>query len=155
MKNRTALLASLMALLLVLEASTNLLPGAKAQAGPQNNDSPTEKAFKSSGMVQAIIELDGPPVVERMKAHAPAAQPNRRINLESVESQAYEAQVESEQANFKSRAALISPALRVRTELRTLANAVSIEAPGTEVAAIAALPGVKRVEIIKEYHAML
>src|ERR1044072_6487887 len=123
MKKRTALLATLMAVLLTLEASTNLLPSARAQAGLQDNESPTEKALKSQGMVRAMIELDSPPVVERMKAHAPVAQTNRRINLEAVESHAYEAEVESAQAEFISRAALRSPGLRVRTELRTLANA--------------------------------
>jgi subtilisin family serine protease len=43
----------------------------------------------------------------------------------------------------------------VQTEIRKLVNAVSIEAPQAELAAIAALPGVKRVELVREMHAML
>jgi subtilisin family serine protease len=43
----------------------------------------------------------------------------------------------------------------VQTEIRKVVNAVSIEAPQAELAAIAALPGVKRVELVREMHAML
>ncbi|MGA9773554.1 MAG: S8 family serine peptidase [Blastocatellia bacterium] len=151
MNKRFSLLARLMVLLLVLEA----VPALHAQIAFRDDDSPLQKALKSSATVKAIIELERAPVVERGKAFAAAALSDRRIDFESAESLAYSAQIEREQASFKSRAALVSPGLRIRTELRALANAVSIEAPGTEVAAIAALPGVKRVELVKEFHATL
>ena len=132
-----------------------MFQSAKAQVAFRDDDSPIQKALKSSGTVRAIIELESAPIVAHRKAFAAAALRDRQIDFESAESLVYRAQLEREQANFKSRAALVSPGLRVRTELRALANAVSIEAPGTEVAAIAALPGVKRVELVQEFHATL
>src|SRR6185436_9506880 len=149
MNKKYSLLARLMLALLVFGTSTNVFQSAKAHIRIRDDGSPVRQALKTSGLVQAIIELESPPVAERMRAIAPAARRDRRVNFESADSLAYEAQVESEQANFKSRAALASPGLRIRTELRALANAISIEAPGQEVARISALPGVKRVELVK------
>ncbi len=154
MNKKFSLLACLMAFLLVLEASPGLFQSAKAQVAFRD-DSPIQRALKSSGTVRAIIELESAPIVARGKTFAAAALRDRPVDFESAESLVYRAQLEREQANFKSRAALVSPGLRVRTELRALANAISIEAPAAEVAAIAALPGVKRVELVKEFHATL
>ena len=81
--------------------------------------------------------------------------PRRALDFESPNARTYEAELEREHSDFKSRAALISPGLRVRTDLRKLANAVSVEASATELTAIAALPGVKRVELVKELHTLL
>jgi minor extracellular serine protease Vpr len=103
--------------------------------------------------VSAIVELESEPVVEHQASASPVLR--QRIELESDSARAYESQIRSEHEQFKSRAALVSPNLRVRTELTVLLNAVSIEAPGTEVAAIAALPQVRRVRLTKEYHATL
>ena len=79
-------------------------------------------------------------------------QRGQRADFASAEAVAIENELRSEQENFKARARLIAPALRVRTEMRALINAVSIEARGTEIAALAALPGVKRVELVREFH---
>jgi subtilisin family serine protease len=155
MNKRFSMLARLMALLLVLEASPSLFQSAKAQVRVRDDDSPIEKALKSTSTVRVIVELDSAPIVEHGKAFVAAAQRDRSMDFESAEAVAYRGQLEREHANFKSRAALVSPGLRVRAELRALANAVSIEAPGTEVAAIAALPGVKRVELVQDFHATL
>ncbi|HKP84504.1 MAG TPA: S8 family serine peptidase [Blastocatellia bacterium] len=155
MNKKFSLLARLMALLLVFGASTNVFQTAKAHIKRRDDAAPARQALNTSGLVRAIVELESAPVIERVKPVMSAALRDRRPNLQSAEARGYEAQVESEQANFKSRAALVSPGLRVRTEIRGLANAVSIEAPGAEVAAISALPGVKRVELVKEYQAAL
>jgi minor extracellular serine protease Vpr len=155
MNKKFSLLARLMALLLVFGTSASMFQSAKAHIKYQDDGAPVRQALKSAGPVRAIVELESAPVAERMQSVMPAARRDRRVNFRSAESLAYEAQVENEQANFKSRAALVSPGLRVRAELRALKNAVSIEATSAEITAISALPGVKRVELVKEYHAAL
>lgn len=155
MNRKFSLLARLMALLLVFGASTSVFQSANAHIKIRDDGRPVRQSINTSGLVRAIVELESAPAIERMTSIMAAAKRDRRVNLESAEFLGYEAQVESEQANFKSRAALVSPGLRVRAEFRALANAVSIEATGAEVAAISALPGVKRVELVKEYYAAL
>src|ERR1700720_571852 len=114
-----------------------------------------QRALSSPRVVTAIIELQSDPVVVHEKKLGSAETPDRIMVLESVEVEAYESQLVREQENFKTLARQLSPGLRVITELRQLVNAMSIEAPGTELAAIATLPGVKRVQLTREYHATL
>lgn len=115
--------------------------------------SPIEQALKSTGWVRAIIELEGAPVTERRQMSI--MQRRQRTDFASAEALAIESELRGEQENFITRARLIAPALLVRTELRALMNAVSIEARGTEIAALAALPGVKRVELVRDFHKLL
>lgn len=117
--------------------------------------SPIQQALQSTGMVEAIIELEGAPLVERQRQTISILQRRQRVDFESTETVAMEGELRGEQENFKARARLIAPTLRVRTELRALVNAVSVEARGTEIAALAALPGVKRVELVREFHKLL
>jgi minor extracellular serine protease Vpr len=117
--------------------------------------SPIQQALKSAGTVQAIIELEGAPVVERRRSQVSIMQRGQRVEFDSPEAVAIENEVRGEQENFKARARLIAPDLNVRAELRAIANAVSVEARGTDIAALAAMPGVKRVELVREYHALL
>src|SRR5581483_3386109 len=118
-------------------------------------ESPIQQALKSPGTVQAIIELDGLPLIERQRQQISMMQRRRRVDLDSPEAAALDGEMRGEQESFKARARLIAPALRVRAELRAVANAVSIEARGTEIAMLASLPGVKRVELVREYHTLL
>ncbi|HST22831.1 MAG TPA: hypothetical protein VLR90_17030, partial [Blastocatellia bacterium] len=104
MNKKFSLLARLMILLLVLEASPSLFQSAKAQVAFRDDDSPIQKALKSSGTVRAIIELESAPIVEHRKTFAAAALGDRQIEFESAETLLYRAQLEREQANFKSRA---------------------------------------------------
>jgi subtilisin family serine protease len=128
--------------------------------------SASAEGVRSSGaeeMVGLIVELESDPVVyHELQARAPG----RDFQIESIgttpdvdfgaaSARAHEARLEVEQQDFKSRALQISPNLRVRTELRKLANAVSVEVAASDVAAIAAMPGVKRVEYLKEFHITL
>jgi subtilisin family serine protease len=114
-----------------------------------------QRALSSPKVVSAIIELQSDPVVVHEKKLGVAESPDRKLVLESAEAEAYESQLVREQENFKTLARQLSPALRVITELRLLVNAISIEAPGTDLVAIATLPGVKRVQLVREYHATL
>src|SRR5690242_7891719 len=113
----------------------------------------SEELLGGPGTVSAVIELDSEPVAKHQIAIERV--PRTGIDFESPNAREYEGQIDREHDDFKSRAGLLAPSLRVRAEFRRLANAVSIEATPTELAAIAALPGVKRVEMVKEFHAML
>lgn len=153
MKKKLSLVAFVMMLALVMQASTGLLRNAKAHAKVGGQFPLTQQVLGTEGSVAAIIELESEPVT----AHQWTAEriPRRGIDFDSPTARTYEAQLEAEHSDFKSRAALVSPNLRVRAELRKLANAVSVEVSATELTAIAALPGVKRVELVKEVHALL
>lgn len=148
---KLSLVAFSMALALAMQASTGLIAGARAHVRVNRAEAFTQRI--STGAVAAIIELEGEPVAihQRLTERVP----RREIDFESPSARAYEASIESQHASFKSRAALVSPNMVVRTELRKLVNAVSIEASASEIASIAVMPGVKRVELVKEVHATL
>ena len=148
-----SLVAFLIALALVLQSSTGLSRNAGAHVKVGGNRVLAIQAGATPGSVAAIIELENEPVA--MQQRATERIPRRQIDFESPNARAYEAQLESEHSVFKSRAALISPNLRVRTELSKLANAISVEASPNELAAMAALPGVKRIELVKDFHTLL
>ncbi|MEK6410850.1 MAG: S8 family serine peptidase [Acidobacteriota bacterium] len=153
MKTKLYLIAISMTLALAMQASTGLLRSAKAQVKTDGVGALAQKPQRAPGPMAAIVEFESEPVA----AHQRLAEriPRRGVDFEALNAQAYEARLESEHASFKSRAALISPNLRVRAELRKLVNAVSIEVSESELAEIAALPGVRRVELVKEVHALL
>jgi len=142
-----------MTLALAMQASTGLIRSASTHASSAGSSALVQKTSRATGTVAAVVELESEPVA----VHQRQAEriPRREIDFDSPSARAYENRLESEHASFKTRAALLSPNLRVRAELRKLANAVSIEASGTELASIAAIPGVKRVELVKEMHTLL
>ena len=152
MKRKLSLVALAMTLMLSMQASSGLLRTAKALVRTGGGAS-AQQASGASGSVAVIVELESEPVT--MHQRLTERIPRREIDFESPSARAYEAQLESEHSDFKTRAALVSPNLRVRADLRKLANAVSVEVSPSEVAAIAALPGVKRVELVKEVHTLL
>jgi minor extracellular serine protease Vpr len=125
----------------------------KARSTRISQQAATEELLGGPGTVSAVIELNSEPVAKHQIAIERV--PRKGIDFESPNAREYEAQIDREHDDFKSRAGLLAPSLRVRAEFRKLANAVSIETSPTELAAIAALPGVKRVEMVKEFHAML
>ncbi|HJQ25646.1 MAG TPA: S8 family serine peptidase [Blastocatellia bacterium] len=153
MTKRISWLNCLVAAVLIIQ--TMLSPVQAAPSVTRTDESPIRQALKSTGTVSAIIELEGAPLVERQRAQVSMMQRARHVDFDSAEAGALDSAVRGEQENFKARARLIAPTLRVRTEVRALANAVSVEARGTEIAALAALPGVKRVELVREFHALL
>ncbi len=144
--------ALFMMLALAMQASTGLIFGARAHVSPIRSSASVQTA-STTGKIAAVVELQGEPVAVHQRLATRL--PRREVDFDSSEARAYEAQLDVEHASFKSRAALISPNLRVRTELRRLGNAVSIEASPSELTAIAAMPGVKRVELVKECFATL
>lgn len=152
MKRNSLLVVLLASLAIAMQA----LPGLPGRAIAQSNrikSAPAQNLATTPGSVAAIVELESEPVVRHQRL---TEQSHRRvIDLESSSARAYESVLDDEHASFKSRARLVSPNLRVQTEIRKVVNAVSIEAPQAELAAIAALPGVKRVELVREMHAML
>jgi minor extracellular serine protease Vpr len=152
MKKKLSLVAFVMTLALVMQASSGLLRNAKAHVRVDGGAS-AQRPSGASGSVAVIVELES----ESVTTHERSTEriPRREIDFESPNARTYEAQLESEHSDFKSRAALVSPNMRVRAELRKLANAVSVEVSATELRAIAALPGVKRIELVKEFHTLL
>jgi minor extracellular serine protease Vpr len=177
-------LSLLFSLVLVMQASTPLLQtvNAQAEAGraivgrardgatlasddPARVTSSPLAAATSGEAVAAIIELEGEPLAERVRSlrggasgagsFSTLSRRDRRVDYQSAEALEYEAQISREQEDFQSRAALISPNIQVRTRLKAVANAVSVEAPAKDIAAIAALPGVRHVEFVKRMHAAL
>ncbi len=150
---KLTLATSLVALALGSQVPTGLLQNAKAYAKVGGGRALTQEAGATTGSVAAIVELESAPVATQLRSIDRI--PRRQIDFESPNALAYEARLEGEHTSFKSRAALVSPNLRVRADLRKLANAVSVEASATELAAIAALPGVRRIELVKEFHTML
>lgn len=139
--------ALFMMLALAMQASTGLISGARAHVSPTRSSASVQTA-STTGKIAAVVELQGEPVAVHQRLATRL--PRREVDFDSSEARTYEAQLDVEHATFKSRASLVSPNLRVRTELRRLVNAVSIEATPSELSAIAALPGVKRVELVKE-----
>ncbi|MFL6276338.1 MAG: S8 family serine peptidase [Blastocatellia bacterium] len=155
MTKRSSWLRAGIAAMLVVEALIGPAQGRPAQLAPRTDESPIQQALKSLGMVQAIIELDGLPLIKRQRQQISMMQRRRRVDFDSPEAAALDGEMRGEQENFKARARLIAPTVRVRAELRAVANAVSIEARGTEIAMLASLPGVKRVELVRECHTLL
>lgn len=153
MKRKFSLAALLMTLALAMQASTGLLRSAKAQVRSDGVSALAQKTPSPSGPFAVIVELESEPVAAHQRLSERI--PRRGVDFEAPSARIYEAKLESEHADFKARAALVSPNLRVRAELHKLANAVSIEVSETALGAIAALPGVKRVEVVKELHTML
>jgi minor extracellular serine protease Vpr len=153
MNRRVLFIALSMTLALSMQGFTGVLRSAKVQAKAGSASAPVQTTAATAGTVAAIVVLENEPVA----VHQRLAEriPQREIDFEAPSARAYEAQLDGEHAGFISRAALVSPNLRVRTELRKLVNAVSIEVSDGDLAAIAALPGVKRVELVKEYHSLL
>jgi minor extracellular serine protease Vpr len=155
MTKRFSLLRMFVAAMLVAQTLIGPAHSAAAQTMQRAEQSPLQQALKSTDTVRAIIELAGEPVVERQRRQFSVMQRGKRGDFNSAAAVALESDLRGEQENFKARARVIAPALRVRAELRTLVNAVSVEARGTEVAALSALPGVKRVELVREFHKLL
>jgi subtilisin family serine protease len=152
MTRRTSIVA-LIVVALALQASSGLLGGARAQVRVSDGVAAVRRTLESTGRVKAIVELESEPVAVHERAALRV--PRRGVDFEAPTARAYESQLEGEQQDFLSRAALVSPTVRERTRLRKLANAVSIEAGASEIAAISALPGVKRVQLNRTYHASM
>jgi minor extracellular serine protease Vpr len=155
-KKRSYSIALVLALALI---STPVLTwsssGVKAQNRTTDGPPVVQTSHARPGFVSAIFTLVSDPVVTYMNSVRPAEERGGRIQLETVEAVNYESRLIAEQDSFRSRAALVSPNMRVVTQLRKLANAVSIEAPRAEIANIAALPGVRRVELTRQFHKTL
>lgn len=101
-------------------------------------------------IVSAIVELEGEAVVEREAARQ--AKRDGGVDLTTPEAEAYEAALAVEQDAFEAK---VPSSVAVRVRLRKLANAVSVEGPRDEVAALASLPGVRAVTLTRVYSATL
>lgn len=152
MKRRSSIVA-LVVLALAMQVSNGLLGGARAQVRVSDGGPAARRTQDSTGRVKAIVELESEPVAVHERATALLSR--QGIDFEAPAARAYESRLEGEQQDFMSRAALVSPGVRERTRLRKLANAVSIEAGASEIAAISALPGVKRVHLNRRYQASM
>src|SRR5205085_807342 len=155
MKKRMASLALIISVWVVSSFQFAPQTSASQDSPPIASNFALAAIANSSAPAVAIFELESQPVVIQQMATASARHINRKIDLESTQARSYEFQIAAEQNEFISRASIISPHLRLETQVRTLLNAVSIAAPGNELAALAALPGVRRVELARESRAFL
>lgn len=114
-----------------------------------------QRALSSPEVVTVIIEFQSDPVVVHEKQLAASQSREEKLNLETPEAAVYESQLLAEQENFKALARQLAPEVRVNTEVRTLLNAISVIGRGTDMASIATLPGVKRLELARPYYAAL
>lgn len=153
MKRKTILVTLAISLALAMQATSGLLERANASSGFLGRSTAQGSQSAAAGSVTAIVELESEPVVRHQRLTERV--PRREIDFKSPSASAYESRLGDEHSSFKSRAALVSPNLRVRAELRKLLNAISVEVAATDLAAIAAIPGVKRIELAKEVHTML
>ncbi|HYM01144.1 MAG TPA: S8 family serine peptidase [Blastocatellia bacterium] len=147
---------------LVLLPGSVWMPFSHAVATAQTADTPRavdtlaiQSLRLSDSPVTAIIELQSDAVLSHELAVQAPYERGKRVKLSSAAAQTYEAAVMAEQRGFESTAASLSPELHVVTELRKLANAVEVIAPGYEIARLSTLPEVKRVQMSRKYHAML
>ena len=149
MKRRSSLVAMLL-LALAMQASSGLPGGARAQVRVRDDGTNHRRTQDTTtGRVSAIVELESEPVAIHERATVLL---RRDVDFEAPAARAYESRLVSEQRDFISRATLVSPSLHVRTNLRKLTNAVSVETGASELAAISTLPGVKRVQLTRQYH---
>src|SRR5215831_5213720 len=155
MKKQSRSFALILALVIISTPglkSSNLV---NAQPETVEGSAALQVVAATPALISAIFELESDPLVVHLNSNRPPELLGRPIQMESVDAYRYESRLLAEQESFKSRAALLSPNLRVVAQLRRLANAVSIKAPGAEIARLTALPGVKRVELVKRYHKTL
>ena len=152
MKRKFSLIA-LLVLAIAMQTSSGLLGPARAQVRVSDGVAKPNRTQGSTGRVSAIVELESEPVA--LHERTAVRLPRRSIDFEAPGARTYESRLESEQGDFMSRAELVSSGIRERTRLRKLTNAVSIEVGASELAAISALPGVKRVELVRRYHATI
>src|SRR5262249_16308589 len=124
-------------------------------AKPVDEEAQLQAALRSREPATVLVELDSDSVVVHQLKMAGTQHADHKMKLEAPEAKVYESQLQIEQENFKSLARKLSPNMRVIVEVQTLLNMISIEAPGTELASIPTLPGVKRVALRKEYKADL
>src|SRR5215813_40294 len=124
-------------------------------AKPIDEAAQLQAALSSPETATVLVELDSDSLVVHQRKMVGAEGADHKINLEEPDAKVYESQLQIEQENFKSLARKLSPNMRVIVEVRTLLNMISIEAPGTELASIATLPGIKRVALRKQYKADL
>jgi subtilisin family serine protease len=110
---------------------------------------------QAAGTVEAIVTLRDEPVAAMLKFSGPAGPRPGQIDLESDQARSYGQQLESRQAEFISHATEAVPDLRVKGQLRVLANAISVDLRPSEMPLISGLPGVQSVEIARTCHALL
>src|SRR5437868_11462690 len=113
MTKRFFLLRVMLAALLAVQALIGPAHALAAQTTARVSQSPIEEALKSAGTVQAIIELESAPVAQRPRAQISMMQRDQRADFSSAEALALDSQLRGEQEEFKARARLVAPGLRV------------------------------------------
>jgi minor extracellular serine protease Vpr len=103
----------------------------------------------ASDSVEAIVTLGSEPIASMLQSTGLTVKHRGSIDFESDQAIAYERQLESEQADFISRVGRAVPGVRIKAQLRVLANAVSLDCRRSDLPVIAGLPGVQSVEIAR------
>ena len=119
------------------------------------NPAVAQALLNSAQPVIGVFDLEADPVVIHERTLQPAQLRIKRVDVTSAEATQYETILATRQHTFEQQAAAIAPSLRIVAELRKLLNEVAIKAPGNQMAAIAALPGVKHFQLSRKMHATL
>jgi minor extracellular serine protease Vpr len=138
---RAALPLRLSAVLLCLSV---VVSGSPAPAGP----------FVSATRVRLVVELRLPSVVATERAFQAPTKRASRVDFASPSALAHEAAIDAEQDRLLAALSAVSPTAVVRARLRKLLDAVAVEAPAADEAAIAALPGVVSVSRERTYQVL-
>src|SRR5207302_1910814 len=119
MNRRAFLIAITIAVTLSMQGFNGVFGVANARAKTAN--AKVQTTTTTAGSVAAIIELEGDPVAVHQRAEEGVLQ--QQVDFEMPAARAYETQLKEQHASFLSRAAVLAPDLRVRTELKKLVNA--------------------------------
>ena len=109
----------------------------------------------SADTVDAIVTLESESIAGMLNVPGSTGKPTVKIDLESEQARSHDELLEAQQADFISRAAELVPGLRVKGQLRVLANAVSVELHRAEIPLISHLRGVQSIEVARMFHVSL
>jgi subtilisin family serine protease len=137
-------------------------PGAGRNA-VVTGDAPSPSALQEkpvidpNKVVRALVQLEGPPLasykggISGLRPTSPVATGMGKLNLNSPESQAYVGYLARNRAAFRGELARALPNAQVEYEYDVVLNGLAVQARWGDLDAIGRLPGVKAVELEREY----
>jgi hypothetical protein len=108
-------------------------------------------------VVRAVVQLEGPPLasykggISGLRPTSPVATGMAKLNVNSPESQAYVGYLAGKRAAFRSELARVLPNAQIQYEYDVVLNGLAVQARWGDLDAIGRLPGVKAVELEREY----
>lgn len=135
-------------------ARRNAVVAGDAPSPPARYEQPVIDPDK---IVRAIVQLEDPPLasyqggISGLRATSPVATGLGKLNVNSAESQAYVGYLAGKRAAFRSELARALPNAQVQYEYEVVLNGLAVKARWGDLDAMGRLPGVKAVELEREY----